>query len=56
VAPYFCPKCRSNHTLVVPIETIGPTGQAPPGSCPSCGAAMIFDELEEYFNFCRHKG
>jgi hypothetical protein len=55
VAPFFCDRCRVNRTVIVKVDALGPAGQPPSAVCPQCNVNMIFDELEEYFNFCRPK-
>lgn len=48
VAPYYCAGCDVAHAVRVDASEVQP-GRAPGKRCPTCGAAMQFDELPGYF-------
>lgn len=55
LAPYFCGKCRTNHTVAVSADEARKAGDgAPAKHCPKCGLEMVFDELDGYFNFLKN--
>ncbi len=57
LAPYFCGTCNSNCEVEVSTqEVLRATGAAPGKRCPTCGAEMDFDEMDEYFTFLREPG
>jgi predicted RNA-binding Zn-ribbon protein involved in translation (DUF1610 family) len=54
-APYACDACGREESLLVDAVANGPQLeqlQAPPQTCPECGAQMAFNDFpERYFSF-----
>lgn len=53
-APYFCPKCKAEETILLTVKDLGTKRpvKAPPQKCPTCKGPMEFDDIEEeYFSF-----
>ena len=54
MAPYYCPKCKTNcEVLVSAVEVRAAKGAPPAKQCPKCNAPMDFDEMDQYFEFLR---
>ncbi len=54
-APYACDACGREESILVDAVThrqLLTRMQAPPSTCPECGAAMVFNDFpERYFSF-----
>jgi anti-anti-sigma regulatory factor len=54
-APYACDKCGREDSLLVDAvahQALLARGEAPPQTCPECGAPMVFNDFpERYFSF-----
>jgi anti-anti-sigma regulatory factor len=53
LAPYYCPGCNATPALEITREEYTKTNRPPERVCSTCGGALQFDELEEYFDFLR---
>lgn len=52
MAPYYCPKCKTNVTIGVSEEEVVAAQHQPPTKhCSGCGSVLEFDELDGYFQF-----
>jgi ABC-type transporter Mla MlaB component len=50
-APYFCPSCNAEHVELVDLAQAQPR-IVDSVACPTCGAAMEFDDLpDKYLSF-----
>jgi hypothetical protein len=56
IAPYYCPECKTNVSLVIRQQEVIGNGFAPPSKlCAKCNADLEFDELDGYFHFFRNR-
>jgi len=51
MAPYFCPACNQNVTVLVTRAEVHAADGAPDKECSTCGGPMEFDELDSYLGF-----
>jgi transcription elongation factor Elf1 len=51
-APYTCPDCGAELTVLLDAASLGGRPQAPTQPCKACGGTMELDEVPEiYFSF-----
>ena len=50
LAPYYCEGCRDTRMVLVTAEEAA-SRTGPVKHCPTCHAALAFDELDSYFDF-----
>jgi len=57
-APYFCPKCKAERTILLEASTLPRKNgrHAPSQKCTKCNGSLEFDDVEEeYFAFLRSR-
>lgn len=51
-APYFCPKCKTEKSVLLKTADVRTKGSPPKPKCERCKSALSFDDVEEeYFAF-----
>lgn len=55
LAPYYCAGCRDTRMMNVTVEELA-LRTVPAKRCPTCDAALAFDELDSYFDFLAPRG